>query len=114
MNSRQTVKGIVYFTQGVAGFLLVVSVGLYLYLSAFGSILLGNLAGGIGEAFVSIPVLIVSVFLLIGTLLKFRVWLPAVLGGGAGLLVATGFLVFIFILYLYASFMGGIGDSGGQ
>jgi hypothetical protein len=112
LNSRLAVKGIVYITQGIAGFLLVVSAGLYLYFSAFGDILLGS--SGIGAAFVSIPVLAVSAFLLIGTLLKFRVWLPAVLGGGAGLMAATGFLVLIFIFYLLASFMGGIAASGGQ
>lgn len=114
LNSRLVVKGVAYIAQGVAGFLLVVSAGLYVYFSAFGGILLGSSGSGMGTAFVSLPVLVISVLLLAGTLLKFREWLPAAVGGGAGLLVATGFLVFIFILYLYTSFVGGIGDAGGQ
>jgi hypothetical protein len=80
-------------TQGIAGFLVVSSGCLFLFFLWFGYF----------------AVLVASAILLIGTVLKFRIWVPAVAGGGLGLLAAVATIIFAIII----SAILGFAVSGG-
>lgn len=101
---RKAVKGIASIVQGVAGFLLTAPIPFYLFFS-------GGTLDSLAAAFLSIPVSVASVILIVGVLLKFRMWMPAMVGGGLGLFVATAaailFLIFYIFVSLFFSFLGG-------
>lgn len=92
--------------QGIVGFLAVGSWCLYLFFSTFG------FTSGIGLESISIPILVASALLTIGTLLKFRIWVPAAVGGGLGLLAAVGYIVWFLIVSLFVGFAAS-GANGG-
>ena len=101
----EVVRWMAQFGQGAAAFLCTSSLGIA---SVF-SLLLGV---GIGAEPIAIS--IVSLLLLIVILLKYRIWMPALIGGGLGLGVTVIAGAVLFVLWLIVGFLGGIAASGGQ
>ena len=90
------------------------SAAAFLCTSSLGIASVFSLFFGVGLGAGPVAISIVSLLLLIVISLKYRIWKPALIGGGLGLGITVLASVVLFVLLLIAGFLGGIAASGGQ
>jgi hypothetical protein len=98
-------RGMAQFGQGAAAFVCTGSLGIAVAYS-----LLFGVDLGAGPIMISL----ISLLLLIVILLKYRIWKPALIGGGLGLGGAVIAGAGLFVLWLILGFFASIAASGGQ